>query len=104
MHPRLFDLLSGLTRPRGLDVYVFHRYANLARDLQRIGDRANVPRVTVHAFRHTFVSRLLESGASVADIRDLVGHANIALTVEIYGHLTQDHLARTTAKLPDFEG
>ena len=40
-----------------------------------------------HAARHTFASRLIEQGESLAYVRDQLGHHSIKITVDIYGHL-----------------
>ena len=37
---------------------------------------------------HTFASRLIEQGESLAYVRDQLGHHSIKITVDIYGHLT----------------
>ena len=41
-----------------------------------------------HMFRHTYASDLLRRGTPVEVVRDLLGHASIATTVDTYGHLT----------------
>jgi site-specific recombinase XerD len=42
-------------------------------------------RVTPHTLRHTFSSRYLEGGGTLAELRDILGHANIA-TTDRYSH------------------
>jgi integrase len=37
--------------------------------------------------RHTFASLLLTNGAPIAYVSEQMGHANIQLTVKLYGHL-----------------
>lgn len=63
------------------------RVAHWAR---RQGVAANV---YPHLFRHSFASHLLESGAELRGVQELLGHADIA-TTQIYTHLDFQHLAR----------
>jgi len=43
--------------------------------------------VTFHALRHTFASLLIQSGASLAYVKEQMGHSSIQVTVDVYGHL-----------------
>ena len=54
---------------------------------------ADVPRkITPHKLRHAFACRLLESGATIYDVKELMGHSSIA-TTEVYLHSTPQRLA-----------
>ncbi|WP_028323320.1 tyrosine-type recombinase/integrase [Desulfatirhabdium butyrativorans] len=44
-----------------------------------------------HSLRHTHASRLLESGADIYRVKELLGHANVT-TTERYSHVTADRL------------
>lgn len=54
--------------------------------------------VTPHKLRHTYATRLLESGAQLVDIQALLGHTNLA-TTQIYTHVGEERLARVVARL-----
>jgi len=49
--------------------------------------RAGLRRVRFHDLRHTFASRLIQNGESLAYVKDQMGHRSIKVTVDIYGHL-----------------
>ena len=49
--------------------------------------RAGLRRIRFHDLRHTFGSLLIQAGASLAYVRDQMGHSSIQVTVDIYGHL-----------------
>ena len=58
----------------------------------RICARAGV-RINPHSTRHKFAVSMLEDGADLRSIQELLGHRSIS-TTEIYTHLTMNHLAR----------
>jgi integrase len=49
--------------------------------------RAGLRRIRFHDLRHTYGSLLIQAGASLAYVREQMGHSSIQVTVDIYGHL-----------------
>lgn len=50
-------------------------------------EKANVRRLTPHASRHTFASRLIANNENLKYISEQLGHSSIKITVDTYGHL-----------------
>lgn len=58
--------------------------------LDRVCIEAGIPRFTFHAFRHTHASLLLNAGISYKELQYRLGHSNIAMTLDVYSHLSKD--------------
>lgn len=53
-----------------------------------------------HLLRHTFTSNLLSYGASPKDVQELLGHSDVATTMNVYAHASKE-AKRTSARLLD---
>lgn len=59
---------------------------NLSRDWARISRSRQLPKVMLHALRHSHVSALISAGLDVLTVSQRIGHANAATTLKVYAH------------------
>jgi integrase/recombinase XerC len=71
---------------------------SVERMVKKYGERAAIPQtVTPHALRHSYATHLLEMGADMRSVQELLGHASLS-TTQRYIHLTLDHLTEVYDK------
>lgn len=61
-----------------------------------------LPRFSCHSLRHTFTTRLCETGVNVKVIQDVLGHSDISTTMNIYADATKDLKEKECAAFSDY--
>ncbi len=88
----------GLANDRSQDYLILNRFGrkfssmgmfNLIR--KYVGAAGITKHVTPHTFRHTFASHLVDGGASLRAVQEMLGHADIS-TTQIYTQLSRSYL------------
>jgi integrase len=57
------------------------------RSFRPLLERAGLPRIRVHDLRHTFATLLLSKGTHPKIVQEMLGHANISMTLDTYSHV-----------------
>ena len=84
-------------------LFVNHRGERLTRQwiwniMKTYGEKAGInQRITPHTLRHSFATHLLQSGASLRHVQELLGHSSIS-TTQVYTHVTGTHLHKEYEK------
>lgn len=68
------------------------------KNIQKIGEKAGLPRITVHKLRHFLVSVAIEQGTPITTISGFVGHSTPRITTQVYAH--EIRLAGKAKSLP----
>ena len=99
---RAFDVLkrvrseqriaSELIFPSSDNVKLPFSYSSIEYQARRLCKLLDIPYKGLHAFRHTFATNCYERGCDVKILSKLLGHADVAITYNIYIHLYGDAL------------
>ena len=79
--------------------YLYLNFMNA--NLKRICKKNEFKLIKVHGFRHTHCSLLFESGFTIQEVQDRLGHSDLKTTMSIYAHVTEkqrDNMADKFAK------
>ena len=79
--------------------YLYLNFMNA--NLKRICKKHDFKEIKVHGFRHTHCSLLFESGFTIQEVQDRLGHSDLKTTMSIYAHVTEkqrDNMADKFAK------
>jgi len=78
----------------GQPMYAMAIYRVIGKYLQKISD---IKKKSPHVLRHSFATHLMNQGADIRAVKDLLGHANLS-TTQIYTHTSIDHLKKIYAR------
>ena len=71
----------------------------LPKILKAILKAADVPYRSVHSFRHTFATNLIQAGVDVKVVSQLLGHSSVKITYDTYVHMGVDRAVEAVARI-----
>lgn len=74
---------------------------NLKRTLQSLLRKAGLPRIRIHDLRHSTASFLLSQGVALKMVSELLGHSQISMTADTYGHLAPEALEEVARRIDE---
>ena len=69
------------------------------KEIKRIASEIGIEEFSIHTLRHTFATRCIEAGMRPKTLQEILGHANISVTMDLYVHVTDDERATEMKKL-----
>ena len=76
---------------------LYHKYPDTVID-KVLKLNKDLPLITIHRFRHSNDSILIEANASLKEIQEKLGHSSILTISDTYGHLTEKSMQNTGGK------
>jgi integrase len=75
------------------------RVRSVKKGLATASQRAGLPSVTPHVFRHSAASIMVESGVPIAEVAAMLGHSNTKMVETVYGKYSPTYLRKAAAAL-----
>lgn len=95
------ELLKRRSKVKSISGYVFtngignkHDASKLKRAFKRSVEEAEIEDFTFHCLRHTFATRLAQSGVDIYTVSKLLGHEDVSTTAKHYAHHYTESLRR----------
>ena len=108
MSPLLFKALNVMKKQQRVERYVVGEGTKAKEPrtyretFSRILKRLGIPSIVFHGLRHTFATRCIESGCDYKTVSVILGHSNVATTLNLYVHPNLDQKKRCISRMNKF--
>ena len=106
--PLLFKALNVVKKQQRVEKYVVgegikpKEPRTYRETFSRILKRLEIPSIVFHGLRHTFATRCIESGCDYKTVSVILGHSNVATTLNLYVHPNLDQKKRCISRMNKF--
>ena len=106
--PLLFKALNMVKKQQTVEKYVVGegykaKEPRTYREIfNRILKQLGIPTIVFHGLRHTFATRCIESGCDYKTVSVILGHSNVATTLNLYVHPNLDQKKRCISRMNKF--
>lgn len=102
---KLIQLLN-IYKAKSTSKYIIHTHRNemveirsYQRTFESILNKCNIKHYNFHCLRHTFATRALELGMDIKTLSEILGHTNVAITLNRYAHSLLDYKIQEMNKI-----
>lgn len=105
IHPRLLNILKR-EKKQNENLFIvgakeqFINPATFEYQFHSVLKKAGLPDMNYHALRHTFTTACVEGGMGIKTLSEILGHAKVATTLDIYTHPTITMKKKEMKKFP----
>jgi integrase len=72
---------------------------NYSRSFDMLLKQAGLPKIKLHALRHTFATLMVANGVDLKSVSQIIGHSQVAFTAQVYTHPDMETKQRSIAKI-----
>lgn len=108
MSPLLYKALNVMKKQQSVERFVVGEGTKAKEPrtyretFSRILKRLGIPSIVFHGLRHTFATRCIESGCDYKTVSVILGHSNVATTLNLYVHPNLDQKKRCISRMNKF--
>lgn len=72
------------------------------REFKKVVVKMGIPEVVFHDLRHTYATIALQNGVDYKTLSNNLGHATVAFTMDVYGHISETMMRESAARIDNF--
>ena len=74
----------------------------LHKHLKNAAEKIGLPELRFHDLRHTYAVAAIRAGDDIKTVSENLGHASVAFTLDVYGHVTEEMKRSSAERMQNF--